>query len=132
MLRKFLLLASLGLVAIMVAAACGGDDDESETSSPARTTAAPSTASAPAATTAGAAADMQLPPGAENMKVSIASPVEGTKITDNSVTLGVDATGYELTCDLAGKPNSDGNGHYHVLLDKARSEERRVGKECRL
>jgi hypothetical protein len=119
MLRKFLVLAGLALVGIMVAAACGGDDNVSQSSPTAQRTAAASTTAAPAATTAAAAADMQLPPGAENMKVAIAAPADGTKVTANSVALLVDASGYDLTCDLAGKPLADAKGHYHVLLDKA-------------
>lgn len=65
----------------------------------------------------GMAAQMQ--PNADKMKVSISSPAEGSKITANEVILKVAAAGYELTCDLAGKPTQEGKGHYHVELDKS-------------
>lgn len=109
--KPFILLLSLVAVAAFVAAACGGDADESEP------TARPS--DAPAATTAAAADEMQLPPGAEDMTVEIVSPASGATVTENSVALKVEAAGFDLACDLAGKPNQDGKGHYHVLLDKA-------------
>jgi hypothetical protein len=54
------------------------------------------------------------------MKVAITSPANGTKVTDNAVTLKAAATGYQLTCDLAGKPVLNvTTGHYHVLIDKS-------------
>jgi len=62
---------------------------------------------------------IQLPPYAKDMKITIASPASGTKVTTNSVTLQVAVTGYTSTCDLAGKENQQGTGHYHILLDKA-------------
>ncbi len=107
---KFLL--PLVAVAALVAAACGDDDDEGSqsTSPPNETT---------AATTAPAADEMQLPPGAENMKVEIMSPADGAEVSENSLALKVEATGFDLACDLAGKPNEDGKGHYHVLIDRA-------------
>jgi hypothetical protein len=109
--KPFILLLSLVAVVAFVAAACGGDDDESEP------TARPSDTAA--ATTAAAADEMQLPPGAEDMKIEIVSPANGTEVTENSLALQVEATGFDLACDLAGKPNQDGKGHYHVLIDKA-------------
>jgi hypothetical protein len=62
---------------------------------------------------------MHLPAYAQNMKVVITSPSSGTRVTGNSVTLAVQATGYTPTCELAGKANQAGTGHYHILLDKA-------------
>jgi hypothetical protein len=62
---------------------------------------------------------MAMQPGAENMKVSITSPVGGAVITDNSVALQVETSGFESTCDQAGKPNLEGVGHYHVEIDKS-------------
>jgi hypothetical protein len=76
-------------------------------------------AGAPSETTMMSGA-MALPPGAEKMKVAITSPAKGTKVTDNTVTLGVSTSGYNDTCDLAGKPQVDTiSGHYHVLIDKS-------------
>lgn len=91
---------------LLLAAACGDDDS----SAPAHPTAAPA-----------AAADMamEMQPGAEKMKVTITSPATGTKVTANEVTLKVATTGYDLTCDLAGKPIKEGKGHYHTEIDKS-------------
>lgn len=109
--KPFIFLLSLVAVVAFVAATCGDDDDESEP------TVRPSDAAA--GTTAAAADEMQPPPGAEDMKVEIMSPASGATVTENSVALKVEATGFDLACDLAGKPNQDGKGHYHVLIDKA-------------
>jgi hypothetical protein len=62
---------------------------------------------------------MQLPPYAKDMKVAVTSPATGTMVTANTLTMAVTASGYMLTCDLAGKTDQQGTGHYHVLLDKA-------------
>lgn len=92
---------------LLVAAACGDDDD----AAPAK--------QASATTAPGDAQAMPMQPGAENMKVSITSPAAGATVTGNDVTLKVAATGYDLTCDLAGKPVKEGKGHYHVEIDKS-------------
>lgn len=110
--KPFIFLLSLVAVVAFVAAACGDDDDEDSQSTPVPTESS-------AATTAPAADEMQLPPGAEDMKVEIVSPANGATVAENSVALRVEATGFDLACDLAGKPNQDGAGHYHVLIDKA-------------
>jgi hypothetical protein len=62
---------------------------------------------------------MEMQPGADKMKVSIRSPAEGARITGDNVTLQVATTGFKNRCDLAGKPDQAGTGHYHVLLDKS-------------
>ena len=62
---------------------------------------------------------MHLPAYAQSMKMLITSPTSGTKVTDNSVTLTVQVSGYTSTCALAGKADQAGTGHYHILLDKA-------------
>ena len=98
----------------LLAAACGGDDGAADAG---RATPQPSpgaTASAPAG-----GEEMQLQPGAENMTLQVLSPAAGETITTNSVDLQVSASGFDLSCDLAGKPNQEGKGHYHVLLDRA-------------
>lgn len=109
----------------LIAAACGGSSSKSATPTPkpaatqaavqAPTTAAPTTAAASAATPE----MMPMQPGAEKMKVAISSPANGTKVTANEVTLDIAATGFDLTCDLAGKPVQEGKGHYHVEIDKS-------------
>jgi hypothetical protein len=99
---------SLLFVAIaFIAAACGSSTATSTTRS----------ASTPQPTQT--TAMMRLPAYAQNMKVLITSPASGTKVTGNSVTLAVQASGYTPTCALAGKADQAGTGHYHILLDKA-------------
>ena len=101
----------------LIAAACGGSSTKSATptSKPAITQAATQAATKPAATTAAASAAtpemMPMQPGAERMKVAISSPANGTKVTANEVTLDLAATGFDLTCDLAGKPVQEVKGH---------------------
>jgi hypothetical protein len=62
---------------------------------------------------------MEMQPGADQMKVSLRSPADGARITGDKVALQVATTGFQDRCDLAGKPNQSGTGHYHVLLDKS-------------
>ena len=62
---------------------------------------------------------MEMQPGADQMKVSVRSPADGARITGDNVTLQVATTGFKNRCDLAGKPDQAGTGHYHVLLDKS-------------
>ena len=62
---------------------------------------------------------MQMQPGAERMKVSIQSPADGSRIAANTVRLRVATTGFHDSCGQAGKPNREGQGHYHVLIDKS-------------
>jgi hypothetical protein len=117
--RRLIAVAAIPLVA----AACGGTSSSTTPSgAPGSSAAAAGSSSETMASTgmASTGAAMALPAGAENLKVAITSPADGTKVTANSVTLGITATGYALSCDLAGKPDmSLANGHYHVLLDKA-------------
>lgn len=62
---------------------------------------------------------MPMQPGAERMKVSVRSPANGTRITDDVVRIRVSVSGFHDSCELAGTPNREGEGHYHVLLDKS-------------
>jgi hypothetical protein len=100
-------LSVLLIAIVFIAAACG--------SSAATSTSSPASTPQPTPTTM----MMHLPAYAQNMKVLITSPAGGTKVTDNSVTLAVQASGYTPTCSLAGKADQAGTGHYHILLDKA-------------
>jgi hypothetical protein len=102
-LRIFALLAAVALLA----AACASNTSSTTTS----------TTPAPQATPTSAM--MQLPPYAKDYKISITSPKSGTKVTANTLTLQVAATGYTPTCALAGKGDQAGAGHYHILLDKS-------------
>ncbi len=109
--RFGILLGALGLVA----AACGSSDDPTTASTE-------TTASAEETTTTAADADhemMPLPEFAQAMHTTITSPAAGSTITDNEITVNVEAAGFELACDQAGKPVAEGVGHYHVLLDKS-------------
>src|SRR5258708_15382090 len=99
-------LAVLLTTIAFIAAACG--------SSAATSTSSPASTPQPTPTMM-----MHLPAYAQNMKVLITSPASGTKVTGNSVTLAVQASGYTPTCALAGKADQAGSGHYHILLDKA-------------
>jgi len=109
----------------LIAAACGGTSTKSATPTPkpAATQAAVKPPVSATATTAAASAAtpaaMPMQPGAEKMKVTVSSPANGAKVTANEVTLDVAATGFDLTCDLAGKPVQEGKGHYHVEIDKS-------------
>jgi hypothetical protein len=62
---------------------------------------------------------MEMQPGADQMKVTVRSPADGARITGDHVTLEVATAGFKNRCDLAGKPDQAGTGHYHVLLDKS-------------
>ncbi len=104
--RMFALLAAIALLA----AACA-----SNTSSGSSNT----TGTSVTPTTMPTQAMMPMPPYAKDYKVSITSPASGTKVTANTVTLQVAASGYTPTCALAGKEDQAGAGHYHILLDKS-------------
>jgi hypothetical protein len=62
---------------------------------------------------------MELPPYAANMKLDVNSPSAGKTLTSNEIQVSVKASGFDLSCDQAGKPLVEGKGHYHVLLDKS-------------
>ncbi len=61
---------------------------------------------------------MELPPWAMAMKVSIQSPANGTKVTDNTVPVHVTTSGFQSTC-ASGFAPVQGEGHYHLLIDKS-------------
>jgi hypothetical protein len=109
--KQYVTILSLAAAALFLGAACGDDDN----SPPAAATTVASTATTAAADSQA----MPMQPGAENMKLAITSPAPGQKITANEVDLKVSASGYDLTCDLAGKPTVEGKGHYHVEIDKS-------------
>src|SRR6516164_8667518 len=87
--RIFALLAAVALLA----GACA--------SNPSPTT----TGTTPAPQATPTSAMMQLPSYAKDMKITITSPTNGTKVTASSVTVQVAVSGYTSTCDLAGKEN---------------------------
>lgn len=109
---KILTLLAIGVIGTgIIAAACGDDDNGGKKGT--------SPAGQPATAAGGQAQAMPMQPGAEKMKVAISSPAAGTKVTDKDVTVKVAANGFDLSCDLAGKPNQEGKGHYHVEIDKS-------------
>src|SRR5260370_12845848 len=61
---------------------------------------------------------MELPPWAIAMKVSIQSPANATKITDNVVPVHVSISGFQSTCASGFAPVQN-EGHYHLLIDKS-------------
>jgi len=63
--------------------------------------------------------EMMMQPGADRMHVAIKSPAEGSKTTTDKLPVQVATAGFQDRCDLAGKPNQEGTGHYHLLLDKS-------------
>jgi hypothetical protein len=64
-------------------------------------------------------AAMMMQPGAENMKVNILSPADGTMITGNTVGVQVQTAGFTSTCGGAGTKDVAGVGHYHIEIDKS-------------
>ena len=100
------LLGVLGILPL-VALACGGGGQTASNAS-----------SSTSSMHSGGAQSMMMQPGAENMKVDITSPADGTTVTANTVALQVTTSGYDDTCDLAGKEVQQGKGHYHVEIDK--------------
>lgn len=108
---KVSLFASVAAIAL-ITAACANSSPSSDTAEP------PAAEQPSPASSASAAAMMPLPPWTENMKTTITSPADGTKITSNVLSLAVKTSGYRDTCDLAGKPLQPRTGHWHVLLDK--------------
>lgn len=114
MTRSIRAAVSLGAFAIL-AGACSSSGD---TGGAVR--ASSSNASSAAAATTTTAAAMALPGYAKDLKISLpkatAAPV---MVTANEVTVDVAATGFTPDCNLAGKPDAPGTGHYHVLLDKS-------------
>ena len=62
---------------------------------------------------------MLMQPGAENMKVNILSPADGSVVTGNILALQVRTLGYTDTCNGAGSKNVADFGHYHIELDKS-------------
>jgi hypothetical protein len=61
---------------------------------------------------------MKLPDYAKSYKTTFTSPADGTNVTGNSLAVKIDVIGFDLRCDLAGKRDETGTGHYHILLDK--------------
>jgi hypothetical protein len=92
--------SSFGALAIgfpLLLAACGGN------------------ATAPAASPSMS----MMPEASGNLVTKFVSPQNGVVVTTNSLEVKVAATGFQLSCALAGKPPKEGFGHYHIELDHA-------------
>ena len=103
-------LIPLVAVLLLVAAACSNDTDSA---------AGPTEPAAETSESAMPEGEMPMQPGAEDMKMQITSPTPGFVLEDNELTVDVQTSGFDSTCDLAGKPIQEGTGHWHVLLDGA-------------
>jgi hypothetical protein len=62
---------------------------------------------------------MPMQPGAANMKVRVNGLSPGFVLKSNVLSVPVSTSGYDDSCSTAGKPVTQGQGHYHVLLDGA-------------
>ena len=60
-----------------------------------------------------------MPEVSGNLATRFVSPQNGGVVTTNSLDVTVAATGYQLSCALAGKAPKEGVGHYHIELDHA-------------
>ena len=56
-------------------------------------------------------------PGAEDMRVAVLSPIDGSTFSGNTIALRTDVNGFDLSCDGLGKNDRTGQGHLHVYLD---------------
>jgi len=63
--------------------------------------------------------EMPMQPGATNMKVKVSGLSPGFVVKSNTLSVPVSTSGYDDSCSTAGKPVTQGQGHYHVLLDGA-------------
>lgn len=107
-----------GLLAVMAltAAACGSNDDNA-TNAATKGTEGP--AESPSMEGDEEMETMPLPDFATSFKTTFTSPESGIKVTENHLDVSVAASGFDLSCDQAGKPVIPGKGHYHLLLDKS-------------
>lgn len=111
-----------GLMALpLLAAACGSSSGSSSSNGVAAASGSSSSESMTGSTSESMSSSAMMPmqPGADAMKAAITSPSTGAMVTTNAVTLNVTTSGYEDTCALAGTPDQQGKGHYHILIDKS-------------
>jgi hypothetical protein len=106
--------AAVIAVLALVAAACSKGSSVSAAGS-AQPSAGESGSTMPSASMSGS--QMMMQPGADKMHVRILSPSPGFILTGNTLDLKVKTSGYTDSCAYAGKPDREGFGHYHVLLD---------------
>jgi hypothetical protein len=56
-------------------------------------------------------------PGADDMRVAIVSPTDGSTFSNNVLPLVIDTNGFDLSLAGMGKGDTAGQGHLHVYLD---------------
>lgn len=56
-------------------------------------------------------------PGADDMRVAVVSPTDGSTFSNNELALVVDTNGFDLSTTGMGKGDVAGQGHLHVYLD---------------
>ena len=112
MTRSSRMFAGLAVLALL-GAACSSSSNKKATTAKTATTAARETG------TTMKEEMMPLPDYTKAYKVSVSSPADGVRVTENTLTLQVAAAGYQPSCVTAGKPNQPGQGHYHLLIDKS-------------
>src|SRR5688572_1768837 len=56
-------------------------------------------------------------PGADDMRVAVVSPTDGSTFSNNEFALVVDTNGFDLSTAGMGKGDVAGQGHLHVYLD---------------
>jgi hypothetical protein len=116
--RRFKVPLMAGAVALLLAgAACG-----SEVSDAAAPSQAPVADTEPAtdlheATAPRSEHSSNRQPGADDMRVAIVSPTDGSTFSDNVFRLAVDTNGFDLSLAGMGKGDVAGQGHLHVYLD---------------
>jgi len=49
--------------------------------------------------------------------IALSGLEDGSSVTANEITVDVETIGFTPSCSLAGKPDVEGTGHYHTILD---------------
>ena len=110
----------IGAFALVVTGwACGNNaDDEARGGNEARAADVIDTAAENQEATAPASEhSSNRQPGADDMRVAIVSPTDGSTFSDNDLRLVVDTNGFDLSTADMGKGDRAGQGHLHVYLD---------------
>jgi hypothetical protein len=110
-------LIAAGVALVLAGAACGTE---------ARNDAQPSSAPVADVESAAASHDASVPrsehssnrqPGADDMRVAVVAPTDGSTFSNNVLGLVVDTNGFDLSLAGMGKGDVAGQGHLHVYLD---------------
>ena len=108
-----------GAVALLLAgAACGSEAaGRAEPSIPPASDAAESTPELHDASAPPSEHSSSRQPGADDMRVAVVSPTDGSTFSNNELALVVDTNGFDLSTAGMGKGDAAGQGHLHVYLD---------------